>query len=263
MVPKEFDVEGKAIILTGGARGIGKGIARVLAEAGANVLVTALTNNHLGPLTEELAAAGHPIEPMMADATKGKDMDRTISRAIELWGRIDVLMNNVGDLLIKPLVPLPGSSNDDFTSEEEWRYMVDINMTQGFLGCRAVGPHMLSRRQGKVINVTSVAGSRALPNRIGYGSAKAGLAHMTRIMALEWAPYGVTVNTLCPGLFPDPETGTPQPIEIMRELAREQVPLGRPGELREIGLLALYMCSSATDFMTGSTIYIDGGSSAS
>ena len=263
MVPKEFDIEGKTIILTGGARGIGKGIARVLAEAGARVLVTALTNTDLGPLTEELEVAGYHIEPMLADATRAEDMDKTVSRAIDLWGRIDVLINNVGDLLLKPLVPLPGSAGNDFTTEEEWRYMVDVNMTQGFLGCRAVGPHMLSCRQGKVINVTSVAGSRALPDRIGYGSAKAGLAHMTRILALEWAPYGVTVNTLCPGLFPDPETGTPQPIDVMREMARVQVPLGRPGELREIGLAALYMCSSASDYMTGATISLDGGNSAS
>ena len=107
MLPKEYSVEGKSIIITGAARGIGKGIARVLAEAGARVMVTALTERYLKPLAQEMASAGHPIEAITADATKAEDWQRTVDVALERWGHIDVLINNLGDAIRKPLVPLP------------------------------------------------------------------------------------------------------------------------------------------------------------
>ena len=147
MLPSEYEVEGKTVIVTGAARGIGKGIARVLAESGAKVMVTSLTDRYLGPLAQELASAGHPIEAMTADATKAGDWQRTLDTALERWGHIDVLINNLGDAMGKPLVPLPGSGGGGPITDDEWRLVMDVNLTQAFLGCRAVGPHFLERRK--------------------------------------------------------------------------------------------------------------------
>ena len=259
MVPKEFDIDRKTVIVTGAARGIGKGIVRVLAEGGAKVLATALTDRYLEPLAKEMASAGNPIETMLADATRSEDMERTVQRGLQLWGHIDVFINNVGDAVAKPLVPLPGSEGGTPLSDEEWRFVVDVNLTQGFLGCRTVGPHMLSRGRGKVINITSWAETKAAANATGYAAGKAGLAQFTKALALEWAPYGVTVNAIAPGQFPDPDTSTPEDVQRSRERSASMVPLGRAGELRDVGLLALYMVSDASNYMTGTTVFLDGG----
>ena len=259
MLPEEFSVTDKAVIITGAARGIGKGIARVLAEAGANVMVTALTERYLKPLAQEMASAGHPIEIITADATKAEDWRRTVGVALERWGHIDVLINNLGDAIRKPLVPLPGSTGLGPTTDEEWRFVMDINLTEAFMGCREVGPHFLEQRRGKVINISGFAARKGSPDMLVYSTAKAGLTRLTQTLALEWAPYGVTVNCIAPGTFPDPETGEPEQVAAFRERAKTTVPLGRVGELREVGLLALYLASDASNYMTGETLYLDGG----
>ena len=259
MLPKEYDIAGKTVIVTGAARGIGKGIARVMAEAGARVMVTALTQRYLEPLAKEMASAGHPIETITADATKSDDWQRTVDLALERWEHIDVLINNLGDAIRKPLVPLPGSDSQGAITDEEWRFVIDVNLTQAFMGCRAVGPHFLERREGKVINISGFAGRKGSPELLVYSSAKAGLGRLTQTLALEWAPYGVTVNSIAPGTFPDPETSDAAQVAASRQRAKTTVPLGRVGELREVGLLALYLTSDASAYMTGETIYLDGG----
>ena len=261
MLPTEYDIEGRTVIVTGAARGIGIGIgiARVLAEAGAKVMVTALTERYLKPLAQEMASAGHPIETITADATRAEDWQRTVDRALERWGHIDVLINNLGDAIRKPLVPRPGSIGDTPITDEEWRFVVDVNLTQAFLGCRAVGPHMLARGRGRVINISGFAARKGSPEMLVYATAKAGLTRLTQTLALEWAPYGITVNCIAPGTFPDPETGDPSQVAAAKERAKTTVPLGRVGELREVGLLALYLASDASSYMTGETLYLDGG----
>ena len=144
-------------------------------------------------------------------------------------------------------------------SDEEWKTVLDINLTQAFLGCRAVGRHFLERRQGKIINVSAFAARKGTPGILAYSAAKAGLVRLTQTLALEWAPYGVTVNCIAPGQFPDPETSDPERVDAARERAKNSVPLGRVGELREVGLLALYLASDASSYMTGETLFLDGG----
>ena len=258
MLPPEFEVTGKTVIVTGAARGIGKGIARVLAHAGARVMVTSLTETYLKPLADGMNAAGYPILAMTADATDTDDWQRTVDTAMSEWGHIDVLINNLGDAIRKPLVPPPGSDGTPIT-DEEYRFVLDINLTEAFKGCRAVGPHMIERGRGRVINISGFAARKGSPESLVYSTAKAGLARLTQTLALEWAPYGITVNCIAPGIFPDPETGDPQQVARSRENARENVPLGRVGELQEIGFLALYLASDASAYMTGETLYIDGG----
>jgi NAD(P)-dependent dehydrogenase (short-subunit alcohol dehydrogenase family) len=263
MIPQAFDIEGKTVIITGAARGIGKGITQVLAKAGAKVLVTALTGRYLQPLAEEMAAAGYPIEVLQADATKTQDWERTVQTALDRWGHIDVLINNLGDAIRKPLTPLPGSAGGSPISDEEYRFVLDVNLTEAFMGCRAVGPYMLARGQGKIINISSVSARRGAPETLVYSLAKAALVRLTQTLALEWAPYGITVNCIAPGQFPDTEHGDPADVATRKARAKTTIPLGRVGEVREVGWLALYLISDASNYMTGETLYLDGGLSFS
>lgn len=255
----EFDISGKTVIVTGAARGIGRGIVEVLAEAGALVMVTALTDRYLAPLRDRMAAQGRPIDILVADATDGGDWQRTVRAALDRWGYIDVLVNNLGDAIEKFVVPRPGSGDEAPMSEEEWRRIVDINLTEAFLGCRAVGEHFVARRSGKVINISGYAARKGAAGFLAYSTAKAGVVHLTQTLAQEWAEYGITVNCIGPGSFPDPELASPQEIKQRQDLARKNVPLGRVGHPREVGLLAAYLISDAANYITGETIYIDGG----
>lgn len=261
MLPKEYSVEGKTVIVTGAARGIGKGIARVLAESGAKVMVTSLTDRYLKPLAEEMASEGMPIETITADATKSDDWQRTIAHALDRWGHVDVLVNNLGDAIRKPLVPLPDSSSDSPITDDEWQWVMDINLTEAFLGCRTVGPYFIDQGWGKVINISGFAARNGSPDMLAYSVAKAGVVRLTQTLALEWAPYGINVNSIAPGIFPDPVTSGEQGAAASRARAEANVPLGRAGELREVGLLALYLASDASAYMTGETLYLDGGMS--
>lgn len=258
MLPREFDVSGKTVIITGAARGIGKGIARVLAHAGARVMVTALTETYLVPLGRGMQEAGYPILTITADATDSDDWQRVTDYALSEWGHIDALVNNLGDAIRKPLIPTPGSDGAPIT-DDEYRFVLDVNLTQAFKGCRAVGPHMIERGRGRVINISGFAARRGSPQALVYSTAKAGVARLTQTLALEWAPYGITVNCIAPGIFPDPETADPAQLANSRQNARENIPLGRVGELEEVGFLTLYLMSDASSYMTGETLYIDGG----
>jgi len=255
----EFDISGRTVIITGAARGIGRGIVEVLAEAGANVMVTALTDRYLRPLQDRMASRGLPIEILVADATDGTDWQRTIDTALNNWGHIDVLINNLGDAIEGYLVPPPGSDGKTPLTEEEWRSVVDINLTEAFLGCQAIADHFVSRRAGKVINISGYAARKGNPGFLAYSTAKAGVVHLTQTLAQEWAPYGITVNCIGPGSFPDPELATAEEMNQRQALAKKNVPLGRVGDPREVGLLTAYLVSDAANYITGETIYIDGG----
>jgi len=254
-----FNIQDQTVIVTAASRGIGKGIVQVLAEAGARVLVTALTDRYLGPLAAEMAEAGHAVETLQADATTSQGWERTVDLALERWGQIDALINNLGDYIAKPLVPLPGSAGETPLSDEEYRAVLDINLTQAVLGCRAVGPHMLARGRGKVINISSISARAGAPGSLVYSTAKAGLVRLTQVLALEWAPHGLTVNCIAPGSFPDPDLSSPEDQAAQQARAKTAIPLGRPGQVREVGYLARYMLSDAANYMTGETVYLDGG----
>ena len=257
--PKEFDVSGMTVIVTGASRGIGLGIVNVLAKAGANVMVTALTDKYLSVIREQTASAANPVQTLQADATDSTDWERTIDAAMSKWDHIDALVNNLGDAIRKDIVPAPGSTDEQPISDDELRSVIDVNLTEAFKGCRAVGEHFIGRRQGKVLNISGFAALRGQPGLAVYSAAKAGLVRLTQTLALEWAPYGVTVNCIAPGYFPDQVHGDHDEVERRKNWARTAVPLGRVGEVEEVGLLAQYMLSPAAGYMTGETVYIDGG----
>ena len=260
MLPKEYDVTGKVVFITGAGRGIGRGIAEVLAEAGCDIALNALTTKYVEGTAAEIAkASGRRVVPVVADVTKWGEVQKAVETVLRTFGRIDVLVNALGDSIRKPLVPAPGQPASSAVSDDELRFIIDINLTEALLCTRAVGPHMLERRAGKVINIASWTAHQGGKDLVLYTAAKAALVGFTRAQALEWASYGVHINSISPGSFPDVVTSGPERFKQTAERAKQNVPLGRHGELREVGLLALYLASKASDYMTGQTIILDGG----
>ena len=259
MMPAEFDVTGKVVFITGAGRGIGKGIAQVLAEAGADIALNALTPKYVDGTAAEIAkTSGRKVVPVIADVTTADGVKRAVDSVLATFGRIDVLVNALGDSIRKPLVALPGKDGEDAT-DDDLKFIMDINLTEALLCTRAVGPHMLARKSGKVINIASWTAQQGGRDMVLYTTAKTALAGFTRAQALEWAPYHVHVNAIAPGMFPDVVTSGEERVKQSAQRAEQTVPLKRTGRLREVGLLALYLASDASDYITGQTLLLDGG----
>ena len=254
----EFDVTGKTVLITGAGRGIGRSVALVMAEAGADVAVTGLTEANAASVAKDVRNLGRRGLGMAADATRLPDTERVVEQVLGEFGHLDVLINCVGDSIPGPVASMP-DREEKAMSEIVWHDILDVNLTQAFTACHAFGPHLLERRGGCVINVSSFAGLRARANMSAYAAAKAGLIRFTESLALEWAPFGVRVNAIAPGSFPDPEQLSESALRAREEQARHHIPLGRLGRLREVGLLAVYLASDASSYMTGQTVAIDGG----
>ena len=265
---KEYSLEGKVALVTGAGRGIGKAIALTFAEAGAEVAVAARTVEQIERTASEIRQLGQKALAIPADVTKREQVNRAVEQTLSHFGRIDILVNNAGTAVLKPVVFVPGMKFtgwqvadgwDTPLSEEEWHLVLDTNLTSAFLFAQAVGPHMLKRRKGKVINISSNSADLAPPYFSAYCVSKAGLSMFTRCLATEWAPYNVCVNAIGPG---DIRTELTEPVLAdpeMKKFMLEAIPLGRLGETREVALLAVYLASDASDYVTGQTFYIDGG----
>ena len=256
---REYSLEGKVALITGAGRGIGTGIAEVMAEAGADLALNALTAQYATNFAQRLATqTGRRVLPFAADVTRSDQVEDLFSRVFRDFGRLDILVNNLGDHISRPLVPIPAQQGES-VSDEEIRKVLDINLTSAILCSRSAGPHFLERRSGKVIIISSFAAIRGRANQTLYAAAKSGLRGFTQSLALEWAPYGIQVNAIGPGLFPDPITTGEEGYREVLKRAHNSVPLGREGRLREVGLLALYLASAASDYMTGQMLFLDGG----
>lgn len=264
MLP-EYSLEGKKAVVTAAGRGIAKGIALVLAEAGADVALVALTPANVERVAGQVRELGRRAVAIAADVTDPVAVSRMADRALAELGSVDILVNGAGDAIRKGVVALPPlgeelSRSPEGMTPEEWRAIIDINLTEAFLCCRAFGPHFIERRRGKVINISSFAARRGQPLLTAYAAGKAALAQFTATLALEWGPYGITVNCIAPGSFPDPDQMTEAQYQEAAARIGRTVPLGRPGALRDVGLLAAYLASDASSYMTGQTLYLDGGS---
>ena len=263
MLP-EYSLEGRSAIVTGSSQNIGKGIALALAEAGADVVITSRTEADVELAAREVEALGRKALRVTADVTKAEDVQRLVDATLAEFGKVDILVNNAGGGGVsKFLVPVPGyrPRTDDPAavspmSLEEWRHVIDLNLTSAFLCCRAVGPHMLERGKGKIINVTSPTGTRSVPRRIPYATAKAGLDMLTKSLAQEWARHGINVNGLGPGFIPNKRS---MADPALAEKITKSLPMRRVSTPRETALLAVYLASDASDFMTGQIVHVDGG----
>jgi 2-deoxy-D-gluconate 3-dehydrogenase len=254
----DFDLTGKRVLITGAGRGIGHGIALAMAEAGADVGVTSLGGDTAVKVADEVEALGRKGFGWAADATKVAPMTTLRDQAFEALGGVDVLVNCLGDAIRGTVSELPGSDAHALT-ESEWHEVMDINLTQAYVGCHVFGPHLLEKGEAaNVINISGFAAIRPGANMVAYASAKAGLSRFTESLALEWAPHKVRVNAVAPGTFPDAYVMSEADL-LKRNAEVTGVPLNRVGHPREVGLVAVFLASAAASYITGQTIAIDGG----
>ena len=246
-------LEDKVAIVTGASRGIGRAIAVAYAEAGADVALAARSKPDLEATAHLVQQHGRRALVIPTDVAVFAEVEALVERTVKGLGRLDVLVNNAGVAKVAPLVEM---------SVEDWRWMLDTNLTGVFNGCRAAAPHLIARKRGKVINVASVLGAVGLPGYTIYSAAKGGVIALTRTLGVEWARHGIQVNALAPGWFASDMTHEAFADARIRERLTRDIPLRRVGRPEEIGPLAVYLASAASDFMTGQTIFLDGGHSA-
>jgi 2-deoxy-D-gluconate 3-dehydrogenase len=250
-----FDLTGKNAFVTGASRGIGKVIAVALADAGADVVLVARSADGLADTAEAVAAVGRKAIVIPTDVTGQQAVANAAARAIEELGYIDIVVNNAGGSNF--MVPFRDLRLTG------WDKLIQLNLSSAVYVCHAFAGHMLDRGKGSVINVASVAGVASAPLMSPYGAAKAALISLTKSLAVEWGAGGVRVNALCPGwtatdlnrtLWEDPVAG---PATI------SNVPMGRWGNPEEMAGAAIFLASDASSFVTGQTLVVDGGQTAS
>ncbi len=267
----EFRLDGRVALVTGGGRGIGRTIALAMAQAGADVAVVARTASEIEDVAGEIRKLGRRSVAIPTDVASSSQVDRAVELTGDRLGPVDILVNNAGAHFGVPLVPLPGRelgpprvsrTADHPLTDEEWDVVFATNTSAVMYGCRAVAPGMLERGYGKIINTSSNNAHQAFEYEAAYNSSKAALNMLTRVLALEWARHGIRVNAIGPGEFETTmnDLGGDDPDERARMMAR--IPMGVPGSLRDLGLLAVYLASPASDYMTGQVIYLDGGQTA-
>lgn len=243
-------LDGRVAVITGASKGLGKAMALALGAAGASIALVSRNIEQLNQVGRAVKDAGGEARVFQADVSD-EDQVRKLERdVLGAFGRVHILINNAGINIRKPLV--------EFTLEE-WRRVLDTNLTSVFLMCRSFIPGMKGAGYGRVLNMTSTMSWVSLPGRAAYSASKTALLGVTRALALELAPDAITVNAISPGPF-----GTEMNTVLMQNPEMNQqflskIPLGRWGRVEEIGQLALYLCSEDAGFITGTDIVIDGG----
>lgn len=250
-----FRLSDKRALITGGSRGLGREMALALANAGADVVLVARDQTSLDRTAEEIRALGRSPYSLAADVGTPAECESVCRTALTEHGPIDILINNVGGRRID--VPTEAMTVD------QWRQLVDLNLTSTFICTKIVGGAMIERgRGGRIINIASInalVAGRGIGGR-SYETSKAAMVQFTRAVAADWAPHGVTVNAICPGGFmteANQRWAREKPDVI--ETFKAQIPMGDFGKPEDLGPLAVYLASDASRYMTGAALVIDGG----
>ncbi len=241
---------GRVALVTGASRGLGKAMALALAAAGARVALAGRDVASLEAVRDEARTAGGEAELYRADVTSAEQVAQLERDVLERFGPVHILVNNAG-MNIRKNVP-------EFTLDE-WNTVIATNLTSAFLMCRSFVPHMKGQGYGRIVNMTSIMSHVSLPGRAAYSASKAGLLGFTRALALELAPEGICVVAISPGPF-----ATEMNLPLLNDPEKNaqfvaSIPLGRWGKVEDIGQLAVFLCSDAAAFITGTDVLIDGG----
>jgi NAD(P)-dependent dehydrogenase (short-subunit alcohol dehydrogenase family) len=248
-IMEKFSLTRKVAIVTGASKGLGRSMAIGLAQAGASVAVVSRTKNLIEETAAEIIRNGGDALAIPTDVTSEDDIERMTALVYEKFGKIDILVNNAG---------IGGSKISVDLTSDEWDQMMNTNAKSIFMASRAVGKIMIRQKSGKLINITSILGDRPLPSNLHYGASKAAIINMTKSLALEWARFHINVNGIAPGWFLTEMTKDQQEGENQKFLLR-RIPFGRFGTPDEIAGLTIFLASPAADYMTGQTVFIDGG----
>ncbi len=250
-----FSLQGKTAIVTGGGRGLGAQIAQGFAEAGANVVLCSRKVEACEEMATQLAQLGVQTLALACDVTKPEEIAHVVSKTLETFGKIDILVNNSGASWGAPAVDMP---------YEAWQKVFDVNVNGTFLMTQAVGKVMLAQKAGKIINIASIAGlGGTLPDfmdTIGYNASKGAVITLTKDLAVKWGPSGININAIAPGFFPTKMSNVL--IERGQDYLMGATPLKRLGAENDLKGVALFLAAVASDYVTGEVIVVDGGMSA-
>jgi len=245
-----MDLKNKVAIITGSRRRIGKAIALALAKAGANVVVSDINLDDCNKVVEEIKAINGNALAVKADVSNPEDVSHMINLTTEKFGKVDILVNNAGIYMQKSLT--------DFT-EQEFDRVLDINLKGVFLCSKAAVPEMIKQGKGKIINIASIAGQVGFANSSAYCASKGGIINMTRELALELGQYKINVNAIGPGVIETPMTKDLLEDKATKETLLANIPLNRIGKPEDIANAALFLASDNSDYITGITLFVDGG----
>jgi gluconate 5-dehydrogenase len=248
-----FDLSGKSALVTGGSRGIGEYMAKVLGRRGAAVAVSGRNLNNAEAIAADMRKEGIQSAAFYSDISICSTIESMLEKVVVELGRVDILINNAGTNVRKAAL--------DF-SEDEWDKVIDTNLKGTFFCSQAVARQMMRQGGGKIINISSAAGGRPVPWLTPYSVSKAAINHLTRALAVEWAEYGITVNSIAPSYIETPLTKEwlSDPARLEKIAAR--APLKRIGKLDDLAGALLLFASGESDFITGQTLFVDGGSGA-
>lgn len=246
----DFTVIDKVAIVTGASTGIGYGSALALAHAGADVVVTSRCLERVEPVAAEIRQMGRRALPLTLEVTSLESIDAMVTRTVEHFGRIDILVNNAGINIPEPALDV---------TEEHWDRVLDTNLKGLFFCAQRVGRVMVAQGGGKIINIASQMGFVGGRLRAAYCSSKGGVVQLTKVLAIEWARYGVNVNGVAPTFIRTPFTARMFEDEAFSQEVLRNIPLGRIGEVEDVLGAILFLASPAADLITGHTLLVDGG----
>lgn len=247
MILDSLKLDGKVAIITGAGRGLGRAMAVRLADAGADIVAAARTQSQLDETADAVKKTGRKCFIVPTDVTVSAQVNALAAATVKQFGKIDILVNNAGGGEGRRGVQLPEITDD------EWRRGIDTNLSSQFYGCRAVIPQMVKQNRGKIINIASGYGLRGGKHNFMYACAKGGTIQLTRSMALTYAQFNIQTNCIVPGVFPHDE----ETMQFFK--GGKFIPIGRVGHDSELGPLALFLASDASNHVNGELIAIDGG----
>lgn len=251
-------LQDKVAIVTGGAKGIGRGIAERFSDEGAFVVIADISIKEAEDVAKEIENRGKKAMAIFCDVTKAEDVKKTVEKTIERFGRIEILVNNAGGMRSSPPI--------ENMTEEDWDFTLALNLKSQFLFCKFVVPHMKEKKYGKIINISSVGAINPPAHAIHYNSAKAGVIGFTLDLAYALARFNINVNAILPGpvktFFYEPFIGTmsqKEKDEYFEQLGKRVVPLQRIGKPEDIANAALFLASDLSSFITGTILVVSGG----